>query len=152
MMGASVNQRAAAVAAWEALFRAQVVVMRELAAEFPRGEVSLTEYDLLFTLSTQPGRRVHARELNEHLLLTQPSVSRMIDRLERRGLVEKCADPKDGRALIVGLTDAGFEAFRRAAAKHMDSINRRVGGALEVDELRQLTALTNKLRLGGTNR
>ena len=144
------NRRAAAVAAWEALFRAQVMVMRQLAAEFPRGELSLTEYDLLFTLSTQPGRRVRARELNEHLLLTQPSVSRMIDRLERRGLVEKCADPKDGRALIVGLTDAGFDAFRRAAAKHMDSINQRVGGALDMDELRQLTALADKLRLGGT--
>jgi DNA-binding MarR family transcriptional regulator len=140
------HQRALAVRAWESLFRAQVSVMRQLAAEFPKGEVSISEYDVLFTLSTEPGRQLRARDLGRNVLLTQPSVSRMTDRLVRRGLVSKCADPGDGRGVIVQLTDEGFEAFRRAAAAHMASIRERVGGALTQDELVQLVELTEKLR------
>ena len=44
--------------------------------------------------------------------------------------------------------DAGFAAFRRAAVHHMKSIVDRVGGALDDDELRQLTELCDRLRLG----
>ncbi|GAB3039591.1 MarR family transcriptional regulator [Parafrigoribacterium mesophilum] len=140
------QERALAVKAWESLFRAQVTVMRRLAAEFPKGEVSLAEYDVLFTLSTQPGRRLRARDLGKHVLLTQPSVSRMTDRLVRRKLVSKCPDPGDGRGIIVQLSDEGFEVFRRAAATHMASIREAVGGALTAEELVQLTELTDKLR------
>ena len=93
------HQRALAVQAWESLFRAQVSVMRQLAAEFPKGEISIAEYDVLFTLSTEPERQLRARDLGRNVLLTQPSVSRMTDRLVRRGLVSKCADPGDGRVL-----------------------------------------------------
>ncbi len=138
--------RALAVKAWESLFRAQVTVMRRLAAEFPKVEVSLAEYDVLFTLSTQPGRRLRARDLGQHVLLTQPSVSRMTDRLVRRKLVSKCPDPGDGRGIFVQLSDEGFEVFRRAAASHMTSIRDAVGGALTAEELVQLTELTDKLR------
>jgi DNA-binding MarR family transcriptional regulator len=140
------QERALAVKAWESLFRAQVTVMRRLAAEFPKGEVSLAEYDVLFTLSTQPARRMRARDLGQHVLHTQPSVSRMTDRLVRRKLVSKCADPGDGRGIFVQLSDEGFEVFRRAAASHMASIREAVGGALTPEELVQLTALTEKLR------
>ena len=140
------HQRALAVQAWESLFRAQVSVMRQLAAEFPKGEISIAEYDVLFTLSTEPERQLRARDLGRNVLLTQPSVSRMTDRLVRRGLVSKCADPGDGRGVIVQLTDEGFAAFRRAAAAHIASIRKRVGGALTEDELVQLTELTDKLR------
>ena len=75
------SDKATAVAAWEALFRAQVQVMRNLNAEFPGGEISFNEYDVCFNLSTQPGRRSRMRDLTGHLLLTQPSVSRLVDRL-----------------------------------------------------------------------
>ena len=133
---------ATAVAAWEALFRAQVSVMRQLSAEFPAGDVSLNDYDVLFTLSRAPG----------HRLLTQPSISRLIDRLAGRGLVSKAQDPDDGRGVIVELTDAGFAAFRRAAVRHMESISRRVGGSLSPAELVQLTELCDRLRLGPASR
>lgn len=144
----TVTDAAAAVAAWEALFRAQVAVMRRLSAEFPDGEVSLGDYDVLFTLSRAPEHRLRIRDLGENLLISQPSVSRLVDRLVSRGLVAKTPDPDDGRGIIVILTDAGFAAFRRAAVRHMESIVDRVGGALEDDELRQLTELCDRLRLG----
>ncbi len=106
------SDRAAAVNAWEALFRAQVTVLRVLQAEFPTDEISLNEYDVLFNLSRQPEHQLRIRDLNKHLLLTQPSVSRLVDRLAARGLLRKEADPGDGRGTIVCLTEAGYELFR----------------------------------------
>ena len=141
------NETIAAVNAWEALFRAQVTVLRRLHDDFPLGDLSLTEYDVLFNLSRQDGRRLRIRELNRHLLLTQPSVSRLVDRLVLRGLLHKQADPDDGRGTIVCLTDTGYDLFRRVAVAHTASITHYVGGALSPDELGQLRAITDKLRL-----
>jgi DNA-binding MarR family transcriptional regulator len=141
-----VADRAAAVAAWEALFRAQVQVMRGLAAEFPTEVMSFNEYDVLLYLSRAPGRSLRLKELNRHVLISQPSVSRLIDRLASRGLVEKTDDPKDGRGTLVRLTPKGFEQFRRAAILHMQSITDRMGNALDDDELQQLIDLCDKLR------
>ena len=141
------SDRNTAVAAWEALFRAQVSVMRYLNTEFPTGELSLNEYDVLFNLSRQPGGQTRMRGLTDHLLITQPSISRLVDRLAARGLVEKVHDPSDARGVIVRLTDKGFQTFRHVAHGHMGSISDRVGSALTDDELRTLTELCDKLRL-----
>jgi DNA-binding MarR family transcriptional regulator len=140
--------RAVAVAAWESLFRAQVAIMRGLAEDFPSREISMNEYDVIFNLSRQPERSIRLRELNKHVLLTQPSVSRLVDRLASRGYVHKHADPDDGRGAIVELTEAGYALFRRVAIDHMGSITSRVGDSLSNDELVQLTALCDRLRLG----
>jgi DNA-binding MarR family transcriptional regulator len=142
-----VSEKSLAVDAWESLFRAQVSVLRQLNVEFPSAELSFNEYDVLFNISRQPEHRLRIRDLNRHLLLTQPSVSRLVDRLAQRELVTKETDPVDGRGTIVALTEEGYSLFRRVAVIHADSISRRVGGSLTPDELRQLTALTEKLRL-----
>ena len=139
---------ARAVTAWEALFRAQVSVMRQLSTEFPVGDISLNDYDVLFTLSRSPGRHLRIRDLTENTLISQPSVSRLIDRLVSRGLVAKDADPTDGRGVIVSLTDVGLASFRRAAVPHMESIRHRMGFFLTDDELVQLAALCDKVRTG----
>ncbi len=137
-----------AVTAWEALFRAQVSVMRYLNAEFPSGDLSLNEYDVLFNLSRQPGRRLRIRDLNQHLLLTQPSVSRLVDRLAGRGLVTKAQDADDARGIVVELSDEGDKLFRHVARSHIQSISARVGDTLTTEELTTLTELCDKLRLG----
>ncbi len=132
------------VVAWESLYRAQVAVLRDLRAQFPN-EVSITEYDVLFNLYRQPEHEARIRDLNKHLLLTQPSVSRLIDRLVARGLVSKRRDPDDARGMIVQLTDEGIEVFRRVGSAHGRAITRRMS-VLDSDELARLTELTSKLR------
>jgi DNA-binding MarR family transcriptional regulator len=141
------SDRAVTVAAWESLFRAQVTVMRALAAEFPSDVISLNEYDVLFNITRAPGRRLRLKDLNRNVLITQPSVSRLVDRLAARGLVVKHHDPHDGRGTVVGITDEGFALFRRVAITHMQTINQHVGGGLSDDELRTLTELCNRLRV-----
>ncbi|ARC57639.1 Transcriptional regulator SarA [Frondihabitans sp. 762G35] len=137
-----------AVGAWEALFRAQVTVMRELTACFPSGDISFNEYDVLFNLSNQPERRARIKDLTRHLLLTQPSISRLVDRLAAKDIIEKSSDPNDGRGIVVAMTEHGAEVFRTTAVSHADAITRRVGSSLDADELRLLIDLCTKLRLG----
>jgi len=142
------SDKGLAVSAWESLFRAQVTIMRELTACFPTGEISFNEYDVLFNLSNQPDRRARLKELTQHLLLTQPSISRLVDRLAGKGVVEKLNDPGDGRGIIVAMTPRGADIFRSTAVRHADAISRRVGGTLDRGELESLLALCTKLRLG----
>ncbi len=139
------SQRTSAVDAWEALYRAQVAVLRGLLSTFP-GEISFTEYDVLFNLYRhRDGIRI--RDLNRHLLLTQPSVSRLLDRLAARGLVSKRSDPSDARGTIVTLTDEGLAVFRRVGAEHARDITNRMS-VLDPDELGRLAVLSDKLRAG----
>lgn len=139
------SDRGTAVNAWEALFRAQVSVLRALHADFPTGELSLNEYDVLFNLSRQPEHQLRIRDINKHLLLTQPSVSRLVDRLVARELLRKEHDPGDGRGTIVCLTAAGYDLFRKVAVSHSASIVERMQG-LSPKELATLTDLSDKLR------
>jgi DNA-binding MarR family transcriptional regulator len=135
------------VDAWEALYRAQVAVMRRLNAEFPDDEVSLTEYDVIFNLYRQPGRAARIRDLNRLLLLSQPSVSRLLDRLVARGIVVKRPDPDDARGTIIELTDHGVEVFRRVGAQHARSIMTWMS-VLDAEERERLVQITAKLRAG----
>ncbi len=135
-----------AVNAWEALFRAQVSILRDINAEFPEGQLTIVEYDVLFNLSRLPNWSARPRDLTPLLLLSQPSVSRMIDRLADRGLVSKHADPDDGRGIIVTLTEAGHSMFRRVATIHSESIAKRFGDRLSEQELEQLIDLCDRLR------
>jgi DNA-binding MarR family transcriptional regulator len=135
----------AAVSAWEALFRAQVAVLRELGREFPSGDISFNEYDVLFNLTRQDGQRLRVRDLSRHLLLTQPSVSRMVDRLVAKGLVRKESAPGDGRGTFVCLTEDGYSLYRRVAVVHARSIERHLGGALSAEDLKILQRLTEQI-------
>jgi DNA-binding MarR family transcriptional regulator len=138
------------VRAWESLFRAQVTVLRQLGKEFPSGEISFNEYDVLFNLSRQEGRRLRIRDLSQHLLLTQPSVSRMVDRLVAKGFVTKEGDPLDGRGTFVCLTEDGYTLYLRVAVSHARSIDRHVGAALSTEELNTLRRLTDRIRTSVT--
>jgi DNA-binding MarR family transcriptional regulator len=142
-----VTDRAIAVAAWESLFRAQVTVIRTLSENFPSELISLNEYDVLFNISRAPGRRLRLKDLNRSVLISQPSVSRMLDRLSTRGLVTKVPDPDDGRGTIVSITDEGFTLYRQVAYQHITAIEQAVGAGLDDGELVTLTDLCRRMRL-----
>src|ERR1700745_3879690 len=109
-MGMRSNARIANEA-WEALFRAQATIAGELTAGTDWGNLLPREYGVLYALSTAPdGLRI--TELGEDVLLTQPGMSRLIARLEARGLVERADDPDDARACRIRLTSAGINAQR----------------------------------------
>jgi DNA-binding MarR family transcriptional regulator len=103
--------------AWEALFRAQATIARELTAGDVWGDLLPHEYGVLYALSSAPdGLRI--TELGQDVLLTQAGMSRMIARLEARGLVERADDPHDARAWRIRLTAAGVGAQRQVGVAH----------------------------------
>lgn len=137
----------AAAMAWESLFRAQVAVMRRFQRDTDWSPIGIKEYDVLFTLSRAPDKSLRIRDLNEHVLISQPSLSRMVDRLAARDLVQREPAPDDGRGIVVTLTPAGAAMQREIALRHVRTIRAYVGGALTSDELATLEALCDKLRL-----
>lgn len=138
------TDRTHAVDAWESLYRAQVSILRRLLAVFP-DELSFNEYDVLFNLYRSPGRAARIRDLTPRLLLTQPSVSRLIDRMETRGLVARSRDAQDARGTVITLTELGVDAFRRVGVQHGAAISEQMS-ALDEREIDQLRHLTEKLR------
>lgn len=131
--------------AWEALFRTQVSIMRDLRDEFTGVGMSMNEYDVLFNIYRAPNHRLRLRELNGFVLITQSSVSRLVDRLVARGFVAKSEDEYDARGTIVALTEEGVRAFRKAATVHTRNINEHIDRALSPEQQRQLYELCTAL-------
>ena len=130
--------------AWEALFRAQATIARELTAADVWQELSPREYGVLYALSNAPhGLRITA--LHGDVLLTQPGISRLIGRLEAAGLVERVDDPDDGRACRIRLTDAGAHAQRDVGRRHGRHVAQTMTRSLSDEQLRQLRDLCRAL-------
>jgi DNA-binding MarR family transcriptional regulator len=130
--------------AWEALLSAHAVLIKEFAAEDIWGDISMREYDVLYTLS-KCREPVRMSELNRHVLLSQPALSRLVDRLTERGLIERCSDPADGRGVRLSLTAAGWARQRQIGRRHARSVVRAMTAELTTAELGQLAAICLKL-------
>jgi DNA-binding MarR family transcriptional regulator len=130
--------------AWEALLSAHARLMKEFAAEDIWQELSMREYDVLYTLS-RCREPVRIGELHRHVLLSQPALSRMVDRLVGRGFIERYADPADRRGVRLSLTAAGREKQRQVGRRHARSVARTVIAGLSPGELRQLATICWKL-------
>ena len=131
---------------WESLFRAQVAVMRRLQSGPAFKALAVNEYDVLFTLSRCPSGWLRLNELNDNVLLSQSSLSRLVERLEKRGLVERMPAPQDGRGVLLKLTDAGRELQKQIGREHVRDISALIPPALTASEQRELLRLTEKLR------
>ena len=130
--------------AWEALFRAQATVARELTAADVWDELNPREYGVLYALSGAPqGLRI--TELLGDVLLTQTGMSRLIARLDAAGLVERVDDPDDGRACRIRLTDAGARAQRRVGLRHGRHVAQTMTRHLTDEQLVQLRELCRTL-------
>ena len=130
--------------AWEAMLYAHSVLIKQFAAEHMWVNLSMREYDVLYTLSKCPDP-VRLSELNRHVLLSQPALSRMVDRLTERGFVERQSDPVDGRGVRLSLTGAGRALQRQVGRLHARSVAGAMTAGLTPGELRQLEAICLKL-------
>jgi DNA-binding MarR family transcriptional regulator len=130
--------------AWEALLSAHAVLMKQFAAQDIWQDVSMREYDVLYTLSKCPGP-LRLSDLGRHVLLSQPALSRLVDRLAERGLVERQADPADGRGLRLALTAAGRDLQHGIGRRHARDVAGAMTANLTSAELAQLETLCRKL-------
>lgn len=141
----AMNDRYLAIEAWESLFRAQHEVFADISGDFGHPGLAQDEYDVLLNVTRADEQTARLRDVTANMLISQPSVSRLVDRMVLRGLVTKSADPCDGRGTLLTATPFGAELFLQVASKHGVSITRRMA-VLDDQELETLLALTTKLR------
>jgi DNA-binding MarR family transcriptional regulator len=111
--------------AWRAFLLAHARVTRLLDEDLQaEHRLSLAEYDALLQLAEADGRRLRMSTLAEQVVLSRSGVTRLIDRLERNGLVSRAACPTDARGAEAVLTDAGLGRLRAASRTHLEGIDR----------------------------
>lgn len=126
--------------AWASLLRAHRCLTTALDAELrTSARMGLDEYDVLFQLRSA-GEPVRMSDLANRALISRPSTTRIVDRLMRRGWVERRHDERDRRVVLVRLTPEGRRAQGRAARVHLDGIARLVGDPLAGHDVRALAA------------
>ena len=84
--------------------------------------------------------------IGRKVLLTSGSITTAIDRLEKKGLVERRADTEDRRARIVHLTREGRKLIKKAFADHAADME-RLASVLEPDERETMIRLLKKIGL-----
>ena len=135
-----------AVRAWARLVRVQqallAVVEHDLKAA---GQPPLAWYDVLLELERAEHGRLRPHELERRLLLAQYNLSRLLDRLERAGLVRREPCGEDGRGHWVTLTTAGRERRAQMWPCYARAIQSHVGGRLADGEADALVALLDRL-------
>lgn len=129
---------------WEALLRAHSIVAARLERTGSYGDLAAREYDILLHLGRGARRGMRQRELLDVVLLPQPSLSRMLGRLEFRGLVTIEPDDEDRRGRRIALTEAGRAAQRTAGRLHVAELRRTFAG-LSDDELADIERLAGRV-------
>ncbi|HEY8836803.1 MAG TPA: MarR family transcriptional regulator [Dehalococcoidia bacterium] len=124
---------------WRAFLEAHARVTVALDRQFiaSGSELDLREYDLLVHLEEAGPDGLRLRDLANRALINPSNVTRRLEGLAARGLVERIRDPRDARGIVATLTPAGRRALRRAAAVHLPGVKALVYR----DRLTDLTAV-----------
>jgi DNA-binding MarR family transcriptional regulator len=138
--------------AWRGLLRVHSGMTKALDAELVREHgLSLSSYEVLLFLADAPDGRLRMSELAQGVLLSRSGLTRLVDRLERDGLLrrERCED--DARGYHALITDEGRELFARARRTHLDGVRERFLSRLSPEELRTLAQLWEKVAPGAAS-
>lgn len=100
---------------------------------------------MLIQLARAPERRLRPVELARAVLLTRSGITRLVQGLERAGLVERVECPEDARGFLAALTPAGVELVRRARATHLEGVAELFADRYTDDELETLARLLERL-------
>jgi MarR family transcriptional regulator, 2-MHQ and catechol-resistance regulon repressor len=134
-----------AVVALGRLIGAHAALTRELSAQLVADHgVTLNEYEVLLLLAHAPDRSMRRVDLATEVPLSPSGVTRMLDRHERAGLVEKGECPSDGRVTYAVLTEAGVAKLEECSRDHLAAAQRMLGARLDEDELASLSELLGR--------
>jgi len=124
---------------WALLLRVHAAVLPRLERALAAHQLPLAWYDVLLELNAAPGRRLRMSELGSRVVLSRERVSRVVDELQRAGLVRREPNPEDRRSLFAVLTDEGRERLRAAAPAYLAGIEEHYTRHLEDEEVAVLT-------------
>jgi DNA-binding MarR family transcriptional regulator len=140
------------LAAWRGLLRVHSALVKALDAELHAAHgLPLISYEVLINLQAAPDRRRRMAELADSVLLSRSGMTRLVDRLERDGLLERTSCSSDGRGYFAVLTDAGEDLLARARPTHLDGVRERFLRHFEEGDLRTMAAYWERVLPGAAN-
>jgi DNA-binding MarR family transcriptional regulator len=133
-------------AAWHGMLTLYSRIMRDLdRSMLASHHISVREFDVLITLFNAPDGRLRMTELAQHVMLSPSGLTRLVERLERAGLVERQTDRSDARSFHTVLTDLGTRRLDEARTTHNAVIRAHFTDRLSVEVLRELGAIWDKV-------
>ena len=130
----------AALDLWATLLRVTNTIHARVSEDLAGLGITPEEIELLMKLSREPEERLRMVEVSRSLLLSKSGVTRLVDRLEQRGLVERAPCPGDRRVVYTALTEHGRQAFEKADPLLGAAIAEHLGrhlGAREIAAMRR---------------
>jgi DNA-binding MarR family transcriptional regulator len=136
---------------WIRFLRAHAALTRQLSTRL-EGEhgLTLSDFDVLAQLYFAPERALRRIDIARQVLLTASGITRLLERLERAGWVEKRNCATDARVTYAVLTEEGMRKFEAARASHVADLDELFGSRLTADERARLDELLAKLPLSET--
>jgi DNA-binding MarR family transcriptional regulator len=135
-----------AVRAWARLLRASQTALASVEGDLKAaGLPPLPWYDVLLELLREESGRLRPFEIQERVLLSQYNVSRLIDRLEAKGYVERLPCDEDGRGQLVAISGAGERLLGKMWPVYASAIARHFADKLSPRETAVLDRLLAKL-------
>jgi DNA-binding MarR family transcriptional regulator len=139
------SEQSAGLDAFVSLLRAHATTIRQLNARLSADHgLTLNDFEVLLRLSRAPDRRMRRVDLTQEVFLTPSGITRLLDGLERLGLVERGSCDSDRRVVYAVLTAAGLAKLREAATSHFAQVD-EVFARFEEAELTELTSLLSQL-------
>ncbi len=135
------------LAVWRAFLRTHSAVLRQLERDLAcEAGMPLAWYDVLLQLAEAPERRLRMADLAERVLLSRSGLTRLVDRLQAKGLVVREPYPDDARRTYTVLTAAGLDRLRAAVPVHLAGVEEYWLSKLDDDSLRELQRLLDRLQ------
>ncbi|HET8985148.1 MAG TPA: MarR family transcriptional regulator [Trueperaceae bacterium] len=131
--------------AWRGLLDTHTALTRALDAELSVDGLSLTEYGVLVRVQEAGRAGIRMTELASHLGLSGGGLTRLADRLERHGYIERRRCTADGRGLEALLTEEGRKKLKRVHVRHLRAVRQRFVDRLTDTDLASLAAIWPKL-------
>lgn len=120
---------------WRAFIQTHARLIHKLDEELQDAHgLSLAEYDALIQLVNAPDRRLRMSVLADRVLLSRSGITRLVDRLEADGMVERFACPTDARGSMASITHLGVTRLRSASKTHLDGVRRYFLDVIAGDE------------------
>src|ERR671937_377564 len=128
--------------AWRGLLRVHDHLTRTLDAELTSAhQLPLPSYEVLLFLARAENGRLRMSELADSVLLSRSGLTRLVDRLGRRGPVGRKSCPEDARGLYATITDSGRRRFAEARGTHLAGVRHHFLGQFSAEELVHLGRL-----------
>jgi DNA-binding MarR family transcriptional regulator len=141
-----ITQESSALAAWVRLLRASASLRRALNAGLDHEHgLAISEFEALLQLSHARDGAMRRVDLAEALGLSASGVTRLLDGLQRDGLVENRTCERDGRVVYAALTEAGLTKLAEASCSHVGAIRALFEERYAPEELRTLAELLERL-------